>query len=57
MRLFVDMDGTLAKWNNVAFEQLYEEGYYRNLEPNKRLLNDIKYLLQTLLEFSAYLHL
>ena len=46
MRLFVDMDGTLAKWNNVAFEQLYEEGYYRNLEPNKRLLNDIKYLLQ-----------
>lgn len=46
MRLFVDMDGTLAKWNNVAFEQLYEEGYYRNLEPNERLLNDIKYLLQ-----------
>lgn len=46
MRLFVDMDGTLAKWNNVAFEQLYEEGYYRNLEPNKRLLNDIKYILQ-----------
>lgn len=46
MRLFVDMDGTLAKWNNVAFEQLYEEGYYRNLEPNKRLLSDLKYILQ-----------
>ena len=46
MRLFVDMDGTLAKWNNVAFEQLFEKGYYRNLEPNKRLLTDVKYLIE-----------
>jgi len=32
-RLFVDMDGTLAVWNNVYLEQLYEPGYFRNLPP------------------------
>lgn len=32
-RIFVDMDGTLAKWNDVATEVLYEKGYYANLEP------------------------
>ena len=37
MRLFVDMDGTLAKWNEVQYEeQLLEEGYYRNLKPNQK---------------------
>lgn len=46
MRIFVDMDGTLAKWNNVEFEQLFEEGYYRNLEPNKELLNEVNDLIR-----------
>lgn len=30
-RLFVDLDGTCAKWFAVAEEQLFEKGYYRNL--------------------------
>ena len=46
MRIFVDMDGTLAKWNNVEFEQLYEEGYYRNLEPNQDILNEVNELIK-----------
>lgn len=34
LRLFVDMDGTLCKWGNVSSEEeLYREGYFRNLEP------------------------
>lgn len=45
MRIFVDMDGTLAKWNNVEFEQLFEEGYYRNLEPNNDILIDVNRLI------------
>lgn len=46
MRIFVDMDGTLAKWNNVEFEQLFEEGYYRNLEPNQELLDEVNSLIR-----------
>lgn len=45
MRFFVDMDGTLAKWNNVEFEQLFEKGYYRNLEPNKDIIQEVKALI------------
>ena len=41
MRIFVDMDGTLAKWNNVEFEELFEEGYYRNLEADEKILNEV----------------
>lgn len=46
MRIFVDMDGTLAKWNNVEFEELFEEGYYRNLEPNMKILNEVNHLIR-----------
>ena len=52
------MDGTLAKWNNVEFEQLFEEGYYRNLEPNLALINDVKTLIASGIDvyiLSAYL--
>lgn len=47
MRLFIDMDGTLARWNNVEFEQLFEKGYYRNLEPNRDILGDVRQLVHT----------
>lgn len=58
MRLFVDMDGTIAKWNNVAFEQLYEKGYYRNLEPDNDILQEVKMFIETGFDvyiLSAYL--
>ena len=46
-RIFVDMDGTLAKWNNVSStDVLYEDGYYFNLEPNQNLLDAIKTLIK-----------
>lgn len=63
MRLFIDMDGTLAKWNNVEFEQLFEKGYYRNLEPNAELVSEVNklveqgediYILSCVLPESAY---
>ena len=46
MRIFVDMDGTLAKWNNVSSEQLLEQGYYRNLEANQKLVDDVNSLIK-----------
>lgn len=58
MRLFVDMDGTIAKWNNVAFEDLYQEGYYKNLEPDKAILDEVKMLIELNIDvyiLSAYL--
>ena len=45
-RIFVDMDGTLAKWNNVALDNLYKQYYYKNLEPNINLLSNIKKMIE-----------
>lgn len=59
-RIFVDMDGTLAKWNNVESENvLYEKGYYENLQPNENLLNAIKNLIakgENVFILSSFLH-
>lgn len=42
-RLFVDLDGTLATWNEVAyFEMLLEEGYFRNLAPYGIVVNAVR---------------
>lgn len=64
-RLFVDMDGTIAKWQNVEyFEKLYEEGYYLNLMPQDEAITSIKdimkqeeyevYILSAYLDDSKY---
>lgn len=31
IRIYFDMDGTLAEWRNVAIEAIYEKGYYASL--------------------------
>ena len=42
-RLFVDIDGTLAKFIPVdSIEELYEPGYFRKLEPIENVINAIK---------------
>ena len=63
-RIFIDMDGTLAKWKNVLnADELYEQGYYLNLEPNLKLIEEIKsliwkgediYILSSFLDGSKY---
>lgn len=46
-RLFVDMDGTLAVFNKVEkIEELYEEGYFKNLEPNINVVNAVKEIIK-----------
>ncbi len=42
-RIFIDMDGVLAKFNHVASEeQLYEQRYFANLEPMPTVIDGIK---------------
>ena len=66
IRLFIDMDGTLAEFKKVStLEELYEEGYFKNLKPQinvveaTRKINaerkDIEvYILSAVLEDSQY---
>jgi hypothetical protein len=43
-RLFVDMDGTLAKFTPVEeLEALYEEGYFRGLAQQKNVVDAVNY--------------
>lgn len=64
-RLFVDMDGVLAKFTHVdTLETLYEEGYFRNLEPQVNVIESIReikesgradvYILSAVIENSEY---
>lgn len=47
MIYFIDMDGTLAKWGHIdAFEELYQKGYYRNLEPDWNVIDDVRKLIK-----------
>ncbi len=47
MRIFIDMDGTLAEWKNVkSNDELYQKGYYESLKPNPHLLEETKKLIQ-----------
>ena len=42
-RLFVDMDGTLAKFKKVdELEELYEKGYFVKLMPQRNVVNAIR---------------
>lgn len=42
-RCFLDMDGTLAEWKTTtAFEDLFEEGYFKNLKSHDNLILAIK---------------
>lgn len=46
-RLYVDMDGTLAIWQEIEyFERLYEEGYYRNLLPQMPVVQSVRELMK-----------
>ena len=46
MNIYFDMDGTLAKWRNVSFEETFEENYFRDLEPEENLIKVVKMLVE-----------
>lgn len=48
LRLFVDIDGTLARFEKVdTLERLYEKGYFENLEPQWGVIEAIKIIKET----------
>ena len=55
-RLFVDMDGTLAKYQPVdTMEVLFEEGYFRNLEPQQNVVAAVKKIIEKYPEVQVYI--
>ena len=42
MRVYFDMDGTIAKWRDVPVEESRNPGYYLNLEPEVELLSFVR---------------
>lgn len=47
-RLFVDMDGTLARFHDATdyLEHMYEEGFFRNLEPFENMVEGIRQFIK-----------
>lgn len=55
-RLFVDMDGTLAKFQTVdTLEKLYEKGYFYNLPPNENVVEAIRNIINNHPEKEVYI--
>lgn len=54
-RLFVDMDGTLAEFNPTKkLEDLYEEGYFKNLKPYQTVVDAIKHIILNYPDIEVY---
>jgi len=55
-RLFVDMDGTLAVFNRVdTLEELYEQGYFLNLEPHFNVVRAVEHIVRTHPEIGVHI--
>lgn len=48
VRLFVDMDGTLARFHDEVsyLERMYEEGFFKNLKPFEDAVNGVRELIK-----------
>ena len=56
LRLYVDMDGTLAEFKKVdTLEKLYEKGYFLNLEPNMNVVDAIRSIVTDHSEIEVYI--
>lgn len=62
MRYFIDMDGTLARWDYVSDETLHSPGYFANLQPQTNVIAAVRrlaergdvYILSAYLKTSDY---
>ena len=56
IRLFVDMDGTLAEFKAVdTLEKLYEENYFLNLKPHKNVVDAVSYICKFYPDIEVYI--
>ncbi len=44
MKFIIDMDGVLAKWENVPFEETMKEGYFLSRQPQINMIEAVKIL-------------
>lgn len=56
-RLFLDMDGTLARFHDEVqyLERMYEEGFFRNLVPFENMVNGIKQFISEHPDVEVYI--
>lgn len=56
-RLFIDMDGTLARFHDQAnyLERMYEEGFFSNLEPFKNMVDGIQLFMRRFPAVEVYI--
>lgn len=55
-RLFIDMDGTLARFREAdTLEILYEKGYFASLEPQKNVIDAVKVLMKNERDMDIYI--
>lgn len=59
-RIFVDIDGTLAKWQSVeTFEELITPGFYASMQPNTSVVEAVQIIMDDpeyeVFTISAYL--
>lgn len=55
INVFFDMDGVIAEWNEKAtLEDIFSEGYFRNVSPNKVTINVLKNSLKNMLTQSHH---
>lgn len=56
VRLFIDMDGTLAEFKKIdTLEQLYEEHYFLSLKPLENVVQAVKILIKEHPELEVYI--
>ena len=54
-RLFVDMDGTLAKFKVAELEELYRPGYFADLEPQQSVVDAIRLVCESRPDIEVYI--
>lgn len=56
LKLFVDMDGTLAEWRKAcSVEHLYLDGYFYTLKPHKELISFLTNTLNTMINVDIFI--
>lgn len=43
-RVFIDMDGTLNKWEYVGYDTLFEKGFFKSRVPQEEVINAVRLL-------------
>lgn len=56
IRLFVDMDGTLAEFKSISSsEELYEKGYFKNLKPFHEVVQGVRNIIDSHKDIEVYI--